>query len=143
MSFRECGGNVGDDVHIPLPQLLAEIGQRNPDIFFTYKQGRHNPECLTWGIDKERVLRGRAAVEVKQSWICNLCPKENGTKFGLQQRKKKRYLLVCTVNIVTCFSSGVKDKNVLFHEYDCMVQIDFCYGEILIARNELLSMTTL
>ncbi|KAF5954716.1 hypothetical protein HYC85_007572 [Camellia sinensis] len=64
MSFHECGGNVGDDVHIPLPQWVAEIGQRNPDIFFTDKEGRHNPECLTWGIDKERVLRGRTAVEV-------------------------------------------------------------------------------
>ncbi|CAL5431288.1 unnamed protein product [Camellia sinensis] len=63
MSFHECGGNVGDDVHIPLPQLLAEIGQKNPDIFFTDKKGRHNPECLTWGIDKERILRGRTAVE--------------------------------------------------------------------------------
>ncbi|CAL5431284.1 unnamed protein product [Camellia sinensis] len=63
MSFHECGGNVGDDVHIPLPQWLTAIGQRNPDIFFTDKKGRHNPECLTWGIDKERILRGGTAVE--------------------------------------------------------------------------------
>ncbi|XP_028087063.1 uncharacterized protein LOC114287812 isoform X2 [Camellia sinensis] len=75
MSFHECGGNVGDDVHIPLPQWLTAIGQRNPDIFFTDKKGRHNPECLTWGIDKERILRGGTAVEVRQSWICNLCLK--------------------------------------------------------------------
>ncbi|THG06308.1 hypothetical protein TEA_016005 [Camellia sinensis var. sinensis] len=64
MSFHECGGNVGDDVHIPLPQWLTAIGQRNPDIFFTDKKGRHNPECLTWGIDKERILRGGTAVEI-------------------------------------------------------------------------------
>ncbi|CAK9134411.1 unnamed protein product [Ilex paraguariensis] len=64
MSFHKCGGNVGDDVHIPLPQWVTEIGQRNPDIFFTDREGRRNPECLTWGIDKERVLRGRTAVEV-------------------------------------------------------------------------------
>ncbi|CAI0472131.1 unnamed protein product [Linum tenue] len=38
MSFHECGGNVGDDVCIPLPHWV--------------------------GIDKERVLRGRTAVEV-------------------------------------------------------------------------------
>nr|WEV03867.1 beta-amylase 2 [Paeonia suffruticosa] len=64
MSFHECGGNVGDDVHIPLPQWVTEIGQNNPDIYFTDSEGRRNPECLSWGIDKERVLRGRTAVEV-------------------------------------------------------------------------------
>ncbi|XP_048421975.1 beta-amylase 2, chloroplastic-like isoform X1 [Pyrus x bretschneideri] len=64
MSFHECGGNVGDDVHIPLPHWVTEIGQKNPDIYFTNKEGKRNTECLTWGIDKERVLRGRTAVEV-------------------------------------------------------------------------------
>ncbi|KAF5451589.1 hypothetical protein F2P56_026682 [Juglans regia] len=64
MSFHECGGNVGDDVCIPLPHWVAEIGRSNPDIFFTDKEGRRNPECLSWGIDKERVLRGRTAIEV-------------------------------------------------------------------------------
>ncbi|KAG4925567.1 hypothetical protein GLYMA_18G232400v4 [Glycine max] len=64
MSFHECGGNFGDDVCIPLPHWVAEIGRSNPDIFFTDREGRHNPECLSWGIDKERVLRGRTALEV-------------------------------------------------------------------------------
>ncbi|XWS77028.1 hypothetical protein CRYUN_Cryun01aG0228300 [Craigia yunnanensis] len=64
MSFHECGGNVGDDVHIPLPQWIREIGQSNPDIYFIDREGRRNSECLTWGIDKERVLKGRNAVEV-------------------------------------------------------------------------------
>lgn len=64
MSFHECGGNVGDDVHIPLPQWAIEIGSKNPDIFFTDKEGRRNHECLTWGIDKQRVLKGRNALEV-------------------------------------------------------------------------------
>ncbi|XP_022757337.1 beta-amylase 2, chloroplastic-like isoform X4 [Durio zibethinus] len=64
MSFHECGGNVGDDVHIPLPRWVREIGQSNPDIYFADREGRKNSECLTWGIDKERVLKGRTAVEV-------------------------------------------------------------------------------
>lgn len=64
MSFHECGGNVGDDVCIPLPHWVAEIGRSNPDIFFTDRAGRRDPECLSWGVDKERVLRGRTAVEV-------------------------------------------------------------------------------
>ena len=67
MSFHECGGNVGDDVCIPLPHWVAEIGRNNPDIFFTDREGRRNPECLSCGIDKERVLRGRTGVEVLHS----------------------------------------------------------------------------
>ncbi|KAK4476585.1 hypothetical protein RD792_015742 [Penstemon davidsonii] len=64
MSFHECGGNVGDDVCIPLPHWVAEIGRTNPDIFFTDRAGRRDSECLSWGVDKERVLRGRTALEV-------------------------------------------------------------------------------
>ncbi|WOK92787.1 beta-amylase 2, chloroplastic-like [Canna indica] len=64
MSFHECGGNVGDDVWIPLPQWVTEIGNSNPDIYFTDREGRRNRECLSWGIDRKRVLVGRTAVEV-------------------------------------------------------------------------------
>ncbi|PKA55018.1 Beta-amylase 7 [Apostasia shenzhenica] len=64
MSFHECGGNNGDDICIPLPHWVAEIGRSNPDIFFTDKESRRNPECLSWGTDKERVLGGRTALEV-------------------------------------------------------------------------------
>ncbi|EEE70265.1 beta-amylase 2, chloroplastic [Oryza sativa Japonica Group] len=64
MSFHECGGNVGDDVSIPLPHWVTEIGRSNPDIYFTDRAGRRNTECLSWGIDKERVLQGRTGVEV-------------------------------------------------------------------------------
>ncbi|KAG8057798.1 hypothetical protein GUJ93_ZPchr0002g24955 [Zizania palustris] len=64
MSFHECGGNVGDDVSIPLPHWVTEIGRSNPDIYFTDRAGRRNTECLSWGIDKQRVLQGRTAVEV-------------------------------------------------------------------------------
>ncbi|PPD66400.1 hypothetical protein GOBAR_DD36725 [Gossypium barbadense] len=71
MSFHECGGNVGDDVNIPLPQWVREIGDSNPDIYFTDREGRSNTECLTWGIDKERVLRGRTAVEVYFDYMRN------------------------------------------------------------------------
>uniref|UniRef100_A0ACD5XW21 Uncharacterized protein n=2 Tax=Avena sativa TaxID=4498 RepID=A0ACD5XW21_AVESA len=64
MSFHACGGNVGDDVSIPLPDWVTEIGKSNPDIYFTDREGRRNTECLSWGVDKERVLQGRTAVEV-------------------------------------------------------------------------------
>lgn len=62
---------MGDDVIIPLPNWVAEIGLTNPDIYFTDRAGRRNQECLSWGIDKERVLRGRTAVEV--SFLSLIC----------------------------------------------------------------------
>ncbi|KAM1114260.1 hypothetical protein ACFX1X_047454 [Malus domestica] len=72
--MKKCGGNVGDDVHIPLPHWVTEIGQKNPDIYFTNKEGKRNTECLTWGIDKGRVLRGRTAVESKNSGLATWEP---------------------------------------------------------------------
>ena len=72
MSFHECGGNVGDDVSIPLPEWVIEIGKSNPDIYFTDREGRRNSECLSWGIDKERVLQGRTAVEVLLSKLASI-----------------------------------------------------------------------
>lgn len=64
ISLHQCGGNVGDDAYIPLPQWVREVGKENPDIFFTNCKGKRNPECLTCGVDKEPVLRGRTGLEV-------------------------------------------------------------------------------
>ncbi|KAH7668876.1 Beta-amylase protein [Dioscorea alata] len=64
MAFHECGGNGTGDMPISLPKWVLEIGKDNQDIFFTDREGRRNTECLSWGIDKERVLRGRTGIEV-------------------------------------------------------------------------------
>lgn len=64
MAFHENGGSDTGGMFISLPQWVLEIGKDNQDIFFTDRQGRRNTECLSWGIDKERVLRGRTAIEV-------------------------------------------------------------------------------
>ncbi|KAJ8555324.1 hypothetical protein K7X08_012820 [Anisodus acutangulus] len=58
MSFHECESSVSDDVWV------TQIGYKKSDIFFTDRDLRRNHECLTQGIDKERVLRGRTALEV-------------------------------------------------------------------------------
>ncbi|KAI7726963.1 hypothetical protein M8C21_011388, partial [Ambrosia artemisiifolia] len=64
LAFHEHGGNDSGGIPIPLPQWVLDIGKENKDIFFTDREGRSNPECLSWGIDKERVLKGRTAAEV-------------------------------------------------------------------------------
>ncbi|KAK0589989.1 hypothetical protein LWI29_021158 [Acer saccharum] len=64
MAFHEYGANDSGDVLFSLPQWVLEIGKGNQDIFFTDREGRRNTECLSWGIDKERVLNGRTGIEV-------------------------------------------------------------------------------
>ncbi|KAL2613801.1 hypothetical protein R1flu_025493 [Riccia fluitans] len=46
------------------PAWVLEIGEKNPDIFFTDRNRNRNPECLSWGVDKERVLAGCTGLEV-------------------------------------------------------------------------------
>lgn len=64
MAFHEYCGKESGDVVLSLPKWILEIGQENQDIFFTDREGRRNTECLSWGIDRERVLKGRTGIEV-------------------------------------------------------------------------------
>lgn len=65
MSFHQCGGNVGDVVNIPIPKWVLEIGETNPDIFYTNRSGNRNKEYLTIGVDHKPLFYGRTAIEVK------------------------------------------------------------------------------
>lgn len=65
MSFHQCGGNVGDIVNIPLPHWVLELGETNPDIFYTNRTGNRNKEYLTIGVDNQPLFDGRTAIEVK------------------------------------------------------------------------------
>lgn len=65
MSFHQCGGNVGDAVNIPLPQWVLDIGESDPDIFYTNRTGNRNKEYLTIGADNQPLFGGRTAVEVR------------------------------------------------------------------------------
>ncbi|KAJ4807009.1 Beta-amylase [Rhynchospora pubera] len=67
LAFHDYGGNgLNGSMEMPisLPKWVLEIGKENPDIFFTDREGRRNTECLSWGIDRERVLNGRTGLEV-------------------------------------------------------------------------------
>lgn len=64
MSFHQCGGNVGDVVNIPLPQWVLDIGESDPDVFYTNRSGNRNKEYLSLGVDNEPLFYGRTAVEV-------------------------------------------------------------------------------
>lgn len=64
MSFHQCGGNVGDVVTIPIPQWVLDIGESDPDIFYTNRSGTRDNEYLTNGVDNKPIFHGRTAIEV-------------------------------------------------------------------------------
>ncbi|WVZ66210.1 hypothetical protein U9M48_015467 [Paspalum notatum var. saurae] len=65
MSFHACGGNVGDAaVSIPIPRWVRDVGEGDPDVFYTGPGGARNQECLTIGVDDQPLFHGRTAVQV-------------------------------------------------------------------------------
>lgn len=64
MSFHACGGNVGDAVSIPIPRWVREVGEADPDVFYTGSGGARNQEYLTIGVDDRPLFQGRTAIQV-------------------------------------------------------------------------------
>nr|GMD97295.1 beta-amylase 3, chloroplastic [Ipomoea batatas]GME00009.1 beta-amylase 3, chloroplastic [Ipomoea batatas] len=69
MSFHQCGGNVGDSCSIPLPPWVLEEISKNPDLVYTDRSGRRNPEYISLGCDQLPVLRGRTPVQVYADYM--------------------------------------------------------------------------
>ncbi|XP_058104139.1 beta-amylase 3, chloroplastic-like [Magnolia sinica] len=69
MSFHQCGGNVGDSCSIPLPPWVLEEISQNPDLVYTDKSGRRNPEYVSLGCDSLPVLRGRTPIQVYSDYM--------------------------------------------------------------------------
>ncbi|XAR54865.1 Beta-amylase [Bertholletia excelsa] len=69
MSFHQCGGNVGDSCSIPLPPWVLEEISKNPDIVYTDRSGRRNPEYISLGCDSLPVLRGRTPIQVYSDYM--------------------------------------------------------------------------
>ncbi|KAL1827133.1 hypothetical protein DCAR_0206292 [Daucus carota subsp. sativus] len=71
MSFHQCGGNVGDSCSIPLPPWVLEEMSKNPDLVYTDRSGRRNPEYISLGCDSLPVLRGRTPIQVYSDYMRN------------------------------------------------------------------------
>ena len=64
MSFHTCGGYVGDgNVSIGLPPWVDEIGEAQPDIYYTDMSGVRQKECISLFADEVKVLAGRTPLE--------------------------------------------------------------------------------
>ncbi|KAG8080225.1 hypothetical protein GUJ93_ZPchr0007g3248 [Zizania palustris] len=64
MSFHACGGNVGDAVTIPLPRWVRDVGEADPDVYYTSPSGARNQEYLTIGVDDRPLFHGRTAIQL-------------------------------------------------------------------------------
>ncbi|KAL5064213.1 hypothetical protein RYX36_025950 [Vicia faba] len=69
MSFHQCGGNVGDSCSVPLPPWVMEEISKNPDIVYTDRSGRRNPEYISLGCDSVPVLKGRTPLQVYADYM--------------------------------------------------------------------------
>ncbi|KAJ8451028.1 hypothetical protein Cgig2_026837 [Carnegiea gigantea] len=69
MSFHQCGGNVGDSCSIPLPPWVLEEISKNPDLVYTDKSGRRNPEYISLGCDSLPVLQGRTPIQAYSDYM--------------------------------------------------------------------------
>ncbi|KAI5439616.1 variant 2, partial [Lathyrus oleraceus] len=69
MSFHQCGGNVGDSCSIPLPPWVLEEIKNNPELVYTDKLGRRNPEYISLGCDSVPVLAGRTPLQVYSDYM--------------------------------------------------------------------------
>ncbi|XP_043716305.1 beta-amylase 3, chloroplastic-like [Telopea speciosissima] len=73
MSFHQCGGNVGDSCSIPLPPWVLEEISKNPDLVYTDRSGRRNPEYISLGCDSLPVLKGRTPIQAYSDYMRSFC----------------------------------------------------------------------
>ncbi|KAK1679918.1 hypothetical protein QYE76_040766 [Lolium multiflorum] len=64
MSFHACGGNIGDAVSIPIPAWVRDVGEADPDVYYTSPGGARNQEYLTIGVDDRPLFHGRTAIQL-------------------------------------------------------------------------------
>lgn len=75
MSFHAAGGNVGDTCKILLPKWVLDVGEEDPDIYFTDKSGHRNKECLSLGCAEEPLFYGRSPVEMYHDFVAAFADK--------------------------------------------------------------------
>jgi beta-amylase len=71
MSFHQCGGNIGDACFIALPHWVLQVGDENPDIFYTDSALRRNREYLSLGVDEEPLFQNRSALDMYEDFMAS------------------------------------------------------------------------
>ncbi|KAG2408444.1 Beta-amylase 3 [Vigna angularis] len=55
--------------HVPLPPWVQEEISKNPDLVYTDRSGRRNPEYISLGCDSVPILRGRTPLQVYADYM--------------------------------------------------------------------------
>jgi len=71
LSFHKCGGNVGDNAHIPLPRwALAAAGRLGRDkVFYTDRWGFSNDEYISGAAEEKVELEGRTPLQIYSDFM--------------------------------------------------------------------------
>lgn len=82
MSFHAAGGNVGDTCTIPLPKWVLDVGEEEPGIFYTDRQGVINRECLSLGCDEMPLFNGKTPLKLYRDFVAAFAD-TFGSMFGM------------------------------------------------------------
>lgn len=77
MSFHQCGGNVGDNVYIPIPEWVRNVN----DIWYRDVHGHDDKEVVGLFVDNDPVLQGRTPVQVYTDYM-NAFKQSMGNRIG-------------------------------------------------------------
>jgi len=67
-SFHQCGGNVGDDCFIPIPDFVRQ----NDNIWYTDQNGNQNKEYISLFADNVVLSDGRTPLDMYGDWFAAL-----------------------------------------------------------------------
>ncbi|KAA8490848.1 Beta-amylase 5 [Porphyridium purpureum] len=79
MSFHVCGECDGDGAFVPLPDWIQRLSEEDPDILFLDEKGNKSAECLSFGVDHERIFPGkrgpktRTAIDMYKGFMKSFC----------------------------------------------------------------------
>ncbi|CAI9118716.1 OLC1v1020320C1 [Oldenlandia corymbosa var. corymbosa] len=63
--------HASGEARIPLPQWVSQIGESQPDIFFSDRFGQQYKDCLSLSVDELPVLDGKTPTQVYQDFCEN------------------------------------------------------------------------
>lgn len=93
---------------IPLPPWVLEEISKNPDLVYTDKSGRRNPEYISLGCDTIPLLRGRTPIQVYSDYMRSFRDRFRDYLGDVVQVIKLS--VQCKITIVMLISTSIKDS---------------------------------
>lgn len=93
---------------IPLPPWVLEEISKNPDLVYTDKSGRRNPEYISLGCDTIPLLRGRTPIQVYSDYMRSF--RERFRDYVGDVVQVIKLSVQCKITIVMLISTSIKDS---------------------------------